>query len=144
MANVKASTTINQPIEKVSEFMSVNENAHQWLSGLVETRVTSEIEGVGYTWTDVMQMFGRRVEIDFIVTEYERNRKVGFKSTRGPMPVVGSYTFTPAGDSTTVTFNLEAQLGGFFKLAEPIVARMMQRQWETNLANLKDVLEMQG
>jgi hypothetical protein len=85
MANVKASTTINQPIEKVSEFMSVNENAHQWLSGLVETRVTSEIEGVGYTWTDVMQMFGRRVEIDFIVTEYERNRKVGFKSTRGPM-----------------------------------------------------------
>jgi len=34
-----------------------------------------------------------------------------------------------------------ARTGGIFKLAEPVVNRMMQRQLESNLANLKDILE---
>ena len=42
---------------------------------------------------------------------------------------------------TKVTFTLQGEAGGFFKLAEPIVTRSTQRQWETNLANLKDLLE---
>ena len=42
-----------------------------------------------------------------------------------------------------VTNQENAQLwpGGFFKLAQPLLARMLQRQWDTNLANIKDVLE---
>lgn len=39
---------------------------------------------------------------------------------------------------------LEAEPGGFFKLAEPIVARMGKRQVDTNLANLKELLEAQA
>jgi hypothetical protein len=38
----------------------------------------------------------------------------------------------------------EAEVGGFFKLAEPIVGRMAKRQTEANLANLKDILESQA
>jgi hypothetical protein len=38
----------------------------------------------------------------------------------------------------------EAETGGFFKLAEPVVNRMMQRQLEGNIANLKDILEAQA
>jgi hypothetical protein len=38
----------------------------------------------------------------------------------------------------------EAEAGGFFKLAEPVVNRMMQRQLEGNIANLKDILEAQA
>jgi len=30
---------------------------------------------------------------------------------------------------------------GFFRLAEPIVIRIIQRDFETSLANLKDILE---
>ncbi len=32
-------------------------------------------------------------------------------------------------------------MGGFFKLAEPLAIRMVRRQLETSLNNLKDVLE---
>jgi hypothetical protein len=35
-------------------------------------------------------------------------------------------------------------MGGFFKLAEPLVVRMLNRQFETNFANLKDLLEAQS
>jgi hypothetical protein len=43
-----------------------------------------------------------------------------------------------------VIFELQGEPGGFFKLAEPLLARMLQRQWDTNLANLKDAIEMAG
>jgi hypothetical protein len=39
---------------------------------------------------------------------------------------------------------MQGEASGFFKLTEPIVARSTQRQWETNQANLKDLLEQQA
>ncbi len=86
-------------------------------------------------------MFGRRVETEFEVTEFEPGRKIAFKSIRGSFPVSGVYSFAPDGDGTVVTFALQGEPAGFFKLAEPLLARMLQRQWDTNLANLKDILE---
>jgi len=40
-----------------------------------------------------------------------------------------------------VTFVLKAEPGGFFKLAEPLVASMGKRRLETDVANLKDLIE---
>jgi hypothetical protein len=37
--------------------------------------------------------------------------------------------------------NAHLWLGGFFKLAQPLLARLLQRHWDINLANIKDVLE---
>jgi len=38
----------------------------------------------------------------------------------------------------------EMETGGFFRLAEPLVARMIRRQSETDFAALKDLLEAQA
>ena len=43
-----------------------------------------------------------------------------------------------------MTLEAEYEAGGFFKLAEPIIARIIQRQGEADLANLKDLVEAQG
>jgi hypothetical protein len=51
---------------------------------------------------------------------------------------------TQRGEGTQVTFLLAGEPGGFFKLAEPVLMQILQRQWQTNLANLKDVLEAQA
>ena len=45
---------------------------------------------------------------------------------------------------TKATFAFDAEIGGFFKMAEPLAARIMQRHYETNLATLKDLLEAQA
>ncbi len=39
---------------------------------------------------------------------------------------------------------MEVELGGFFKLAEPIVVRISKRQVEADYNNLKDLLEAQA
>ena len=141
MVRIQASVTVNRPLEEVFRFMTNHQNALQWQSGLLEARVTNDVVGVGKTWVDVMQVLGRRIEIASELTEFEPLRVVGFKSTSGPIPLEGRYAFEPDGAGTKVAFTLQGEAGGFFKLAEPIVARSTQRQWETNLANLKDLLE---
>jgi uncharacterized membrane protein len=143
MIRIQASVTVNRPIEEVFHFMTNNQNALQWQSGLLEARVTNDIVGVGKTWVDVVQFLGRRIEVASELIEFEPLRRVGFKSTSGPIPLEGRYAFEPDGEGTKVTFTMQGEAGGFFKLAEPIVARSAQRQWETNLANLKDLLEQQ-
>jgi uncharacterized membrane protein len=144
MVRTRASVTVNRPPEEVFRFMADNQNALQWQSGLLEARVTNDIVGIGRTWVDIVQFLGRRVEVASELVEYEPERVLGFKSTSGPVPLEGRYAFEPDGEDTKITFAMQGEAGGFFKLAEPIVARSTQRQWETNLANLKDLLEQQA
>jgi hypothetical protein len=73
------------------------------------------------------------------ISSVESVRPRAFKSIRGAFPINGVYTFTPA-----VTFHLEGESTGFFKLADPLLNRMLQRQWDTNLANIKDIMETAG
>ena len=144
MAKVETSIVVNRPVGKVFQFISVNENALQWQPGLLETRITNDVTGPGRAWTDVVQFLGRRLEVPFRLTDWQPDRKIAFQSTGGPIPMQGSYAFEPAGDGMRVTFLLTGEPGGFFKLAEPVLMQILQRQWQTNLANLKDVLEAQG
>ena len=141
MISINSSATINRPAEQVFEFVAEQENAQLWLGGWLETRQTSEDIGVGSTWIDVVEVLGRRLESEYQLTELEPGRKIAFKSISGTMPINGVYTFTPAGDTTDVIFHLEVESSGFFKLADPLVNRILQRQWDTNLANIKDLLE---
>ena len=45
--------------------------------------------------------------------------------------------------STRFTQTFEAEVGGFFRLAEPLVARAIRRQMEADMETLKDLLEAQ-
>jgi uncharacterized membrane protein len=141
MIVINSSTNINQPAEQVFDFVTKQGNAELWLSGWLETRPTSEDIGVGSTWIDVVEVLGRRIESEYQLTELEPGRMIAFKSISGTLPISGVYTFTPAGDSTDVIFHLESESSGFFRLADPLVNRIMQRQWDANLANIKDLLE---
>jgi hypothetical protein len=145
MVKMETSVVINRQIDEVFEFSVESENDALWQSGVLKAEQTSEGPmRKGATFVQVVQFLGRRLEFAFDVTEYEPNRKFGFKTTSGPIPIEGAYTYETVADGSKITMFLEGEPGGFFKLAEPIVARTVQRQWETNFANLKDVLETQG
>ena len=54
------------------------------------------------------------------------------------------YLFEPADGGTRFTQTFEAEIGGFFKLAEPLVGRAIRRQMDADMATLKDLLEAGG
>jgi hypothetical protein len=66
------------------------------------------------------------------------------KSTSGPIPTEVDIIVESVDGGTKFTISAKAETGGFFKLAEPLVARMLDRQWDTNAGNLKDLLEAQA
>ncbi len=85
---------------------------------------------------------GVAMTVTWEVTEYEPPTKIEVKSVEGPISVEAEYTFEAVAEGQTkVTVNGEADVGGIFSLAEPLVERMAQRQWEASFENLKDVLE---
>ena len=121
------------------------ENNPQWVSGLLEAKQTSPGPmGVGSTGTDVRQFLGRRIESTWEVTEHEVNKKSAFKTTSGPIPLKGAWTYEPVAEGTKVSFAMDGDPGGFFRLAEPLVAGIAKRQIENDHNNLKDLLEAQS
>lgn len=145
MAKVEVSVVINRPIEEVFAFAANIENNAQWQSGVLKAQVTSEGPiGVGTTYRYVTQLLGRRIEADGEIIEYEPNKKYSFESTSGPFPIEGGLTCEAAEGGTKVTQVVEADIGGFFKMAEPLVVRTIKKQFEADVGNLKELLEAQA
>ncbi len=145
MIELKHSTVINRPIEEVFAFATDIEKMSHWMSELVEAKQTSEGPvGVGTTISAVANVLGRRAESIQKVAEYEPTSKFTIKATSGPVASEDKFTFESVAGGTKVTRVTEAEMGGFFKLAEPLVVRMLKRQFDTNFANLKDLLEEQS
>lgn len=142
MAKFEISTVIKRPTEEVFAVMSNAENISKWQSGTIEAEKTSDGPiGVGTTWRTVSRFLGRRIESESEFTEYELNRKLGFKSKSGPIQFESRMTFERVEGGTRINTKFEAEIGGFFKLAEPLVVSMGKRQLEGDFANLKDLME---
>ncbi len=145
MIKVEGTVVINRPIEEVFAFLVNPDNTSLWQGAVLESKQTSEGPlGVGAKGQVTSQFLGRRSETTWEITEYELNRKAALKSTSGPVPYNQSATLESVDEGTKVTLVAEYEVGGFFKLAEPIVDRMVQRQAETDFAILKELMEAQG
>ena len=144
MARIQHSIVINRPVEDVWAFMAVPENDLQWISGLVENTQTSEGPmGVGATFKGTRRFLGRSIESGVEITEWEPNKRGSIKSTSGPMSFNGTRTFESVEGGTRVSEDFEAEIGGFFRLAEPLVLRAAKRQIAADYETLKDILESQ-
>jgi uncharacterized protein YndB with AHSA1/START domain len=134
---------IDRPLEEVFAFVAEPNNDPLWLSTTLETQHTSEgAVDVGTTFRDVSKFLGRRIESTMEITQHEPPHKQCIRVISGPIPGEGCYFLEPAdGGSTRFTQTFEAEVGGFFRLAEPLVGRALRRQTEADMATLKDLLE---
>ena len=142
MAKAEISTTIKRPVEDVFAVMSNVENNPKWSAVALESKKTSPGPiGVGTTTRFVGKFLGRRIESESEVTEFEPNRKYSWQSKSGPFPIKASTTFEQIEGGTRVNTTADAEPGGFFKLAEPLIVSMAKRQFQSDLDNLRDLME---
>jgi uncharacterized membrane protein len=134
---------IDRPIEEVFAFVADPNNDSLWQAWTLETEQTSEGPvDVGTTLRSIAKMLGRRIEVAMEVTENDPPHRQCVRITAGPIPASGCYLLEPAdGGSTRFTQTFEGEVGGFFRLAEPLVGRVISRQTEADMATLKDLLE---
>lgn len=142
MARIEHSETINRPPADVFEFAVNPENWPLWRTGILEVAHSGGPRmGAGSTWRIAAAMMGRDVEMTLEVTDYEVDRRVGFRSVSGPVQLQGTFTFEPADGSTRISLVAEAQAGGIFRMAEGLMVRQAGKIWEDDMATLKGIME---
>ncbi len=135
---------IDRPREEVFAYLVNAETQTIWQSGLQEFIADwSDEPTVGDHARGTVKVAGKKVQWEIEVAETNRPENIVFRSVKAPFPFKVSYSLLSNGGSTQVRHDGSTEaLGGFFgKLADPLVALMYQRDMNSNLANLKAILE---
>ena len=141
MVNVEISVTFDRPVEEVFAYMCEVERIPEWNSMVDEVIPSERPLRVGSTAHLKMRLLGRRIEATLEVTELEPNRRVVVK-TGAPISVTDTWTFEALGASRSrLTYGSVGETKGFFKLADPIVGRVVKKQLTAQLETLKELLE---
>ena len=143
MINVNLNVAIASPIEQVFNFVSAPENDFQWQYGTLASSARAEggSNTVGSFFRTIGHLMGRRNFGSFEVTEYEQDRKFGFKSLTGPLQSYTSYTFERVDGVTKINLSTQANVVNFFQMDEVKLEKNMRKQIKENLASLKNLLE---
>ncbi len=144
MPEFHSTVTIDRPREEVFSYLADPQTQTVWQAGLLD--FDADWEGdpkVGDRARGTVKVAGKHVRWVTETTEAQRPERIAFRSVEAPFPFQISYTLIDRGGSTEVNHHGSTEaMGGFFgKLADPLVARMYQRDMNSNLANLKAIME---
>ncbi len=87
---------------------------------------------------------GKELESVVEVSAFERGRAFGLKVVEGSVPVNLDIALEPAGGGTLMRFRGYGQPTGAMRLAQPVLQRVLKRQFASQCATLKQVLEGAG
>jgi uncharacterized protein YndB with AHSA1/START domain len=132
-------TTIARPIEDVFDYVSDPRNEPEWLPGATAVDKTSEGPvGLGLTFTGHYNRAGR-VELELV--EFERPRKVVFRARSKIVEFDDAVVLSEADGTTRLEARMVAAPRGAMRLAAPLMARTMRRQFAANWDHLRRALE---
>jgi ligand-binding SRPBCC domain-containing protein len=134
---------IHRPVEDVFAYVTDSETLPEWQTNTVS--VINETGGPlrqGSRLREVHRApLGREAASLVEVSAFEPNKRFDLRILEGPLPIDASHTFTAENDGTRIDFAAEGQPGGPMRLLEPLLARLLHRQFEGYYAQLKQNLE---
>jgi uncharacterized protein YndB with AHSA1/START domain len=138
MATVSSTTLINQPVEKVFEYVVNVANHKSWQAGILEATVTPPGPvNLGSMYNYTSEVMGRRIQSQMKVTGYVPNQT--WAVTTVPTPVETTYTFEPAGSGTKLTIIMQLS-GGYPAAAEAMVKQQMQKSLDEQGNRIKQMV----
>ena len=142
MITWEKSKFINRPQQEVWDFISNPANRVQWLSSTESAEWTSEAPpGVGSTVRSVAKFLGRKVESTSEITAWDSPNQHGLKSVGGQVPFEETMKLESKENGTHLTVSSQMEVGGFFKIAEGLVAKQTEKQLDIAFEALKVLLE---
>ena len=134
---------VDRPAGDVFAFVSDQLNAPRWQRGLLEVRRTTDGPiGAGSEHVFVRRFAGRRIESHNRFVEFEPGRYVAFEIPDGAMTGRASYLVEPIDpDHCHVTSTMHFNVAGWMRIAEPLLARALERDSRRDEQLLKRLLE---
>jgi hypothetical protein len=141
--DVSTSIEIDRPADEVFAFVSEFPNNPRWQSGQRSCEWTSEPPlRVGSTYDQHARFLGKDMTNSFRVVEHDPGRRVRFTSTSGSFPITVTRTVEALDDSRSrFTEHVQGEPGRFFRIAEPILRRLVKRSIRRDFPHLKALLE---
>jgi hypothetical protein len=142
MISFDLNTNIYRPLHQVFRFVATPENDFQWQYGTLASTQISEGEiGIGTVFRTLGHFMGQRIESLYEVTEFEPNKRYGFKSRSGPMDLHTLYTFEVMGGCTKINISTRISSGDLLKPVNIAIEKKVKKQYRENLALLKGIME---
>ena len=143
---VERSATIDQPVDRVFEYVSTPENDPTWVPASLRHQMLSPAPmRVGSITEEDVWFLGRRMRYAWEITQYEPPTAFALRSISGPIPVtIRVLLESLVGARTKVILVAEVQLRGVYKPMELVMRWVARRQFETQLRTLKNLLESEA
>lgn len=142
MIQVETSIHIQQPAEKVFNYISDFEKNPEWQSGMVACRFTTDAPlRIGSTYDQEATFLGRKIISSFEVIEYIPNEMVKATTRSSSFPITFTRIVKPLENGCEVSAIIEGDASGFFRLAEPLMRGMVRRSIVKDYKKLKQLME---
>lgn len=142
MLVVTSGCHVDRPAAEVFEVISDFEQNPSWQSGMVSCSFTTDGPlRVGSQYEQQAKFLGRNIVSTFEVIELDPGRMVKATSIAGTFPITFTRAVEPLGDGTKVTAIVSGDSSGVFRLAAPLMSRMVKRSIDGDYRRLKALLE---
>lgn len=143
--DVLTETLISRPRAEVAAFAGDPSRAPDWYVNIKSVEwETQPPLAVGSRIAFVAQFLGRRLAYTYEIRELVPGERLVMSTAEGPFPMETTYTWEDAPGGTRMMLRNRGAPTGFSALAAPLMAMMMRRANEADLARLKAVLEGTG
>lgn len=140
--DVLTETLIDRPVAVVAAFAGDPTHAPEWYTNIksVEWQTPPPV-AVGSRMAFVAHFLGRRLAYTYEVRELVPNERLVMSTAEGPFPMETTYTWSDEDGRTRMTLRNRGEPSGFASVVAPVMAMMMRRATQADLAKLKALLE---
>jgi carbon monoxide dehydrogenase subunit G len=133
MPHAERTIAVARPPDEVFAFFANPANDRSWRPAVKEIAAEGAAGPGGRIHQVVAGPGGRSIAADIEIDAYDRPTRYAFHVVAGPVRPRGEFRFAPAGDGTSVTFALNAELGGWKKW---LMGRQVQKSMDGEMAGL--------
>ncbi len=118
----------------------------RWMGALVESEpLTDGPPAPGSRYRDVFEDHGQRIELEAELVEVEPGERLTARLVSKGFESTSAQRLEPAGGGTLLTATIETRYTMLAaRLVGPLVTRHAQKQLETDLARLKELVEAEA
>jgi carbon monoxide dehydrogenase subunit G len=139
--DVHVEIAIEKPRAEVAAFMFDPANDALWTTGVVDVKpLTDGRLRVGSKVERTSKFLGRKLAYQYEVVEADDDRSVVMRVEQ-PFPMLIRYELKDEPGGTRASIHARGDAGGFYKLAAPLLNRMVRRSITSDLETLKEYLE---
>jgi uncharacterized membrane protein len=143
---VERSATIDQPVDRVFDYVSSPENDPTWVPASLRHKMLSPAPmRLGSITEEDVWFLGKRMRYAWEITQYDPPTAFALRSISGPIPATIRVLLESLDSARTKVILVgEVRLRGVYKPTELVMRLVARRQLGTQLRTLKNLLESEG